>query len=56
MYAQNDQNSSTNQTPISDIFFNEPAFGTITQTAWIGNRSNAAEPTSVPGPKPKNHK
>lgn len=51
-YAQNDQNSSTSQTPISDIFFKVPAFGTTTQTAWIGNRSNAAEPTSVPGPKP----
>lgn len=51
-YAQNDQKSSTSQTPISDIFFNSPAFGTITQIAWIGKRSNAAEPTSVPGPKP----
>jgi hypothetical protein len=52
MYAQNDQASSTNQTPKSEIFFIEPALGITTQTAWIGNRSNAAEPTRVPGPKP----
>ena len=54
IYAQKDQKSSTIQTPKSDIFFNSPAFGTTTQTAWMGNRSNAAEPTSVPGPKPVN--
>lgn len=52
MYAQKDQNNSTSQTPISDIFLSSPALGTTTQTAWIGNRSNAAEPTNVPGPKP----
>lgn len=53
MYAQNDQNSSTSHTPRSAIFFSSPAFGTTTQMAWMGKRSNAAEPTSVPGPKPE---
>jgi hypothetical protein len=55
-YAQKDQNSSTNQTPKSEIFFIEPALGIITQTACMGKRSNAAEPIRVPGPKPANHR
>lgn len=54
IYAQKDQKSSTSQTPISAIFFSSPTLGTTTQTAWMGKRSNAAEPTSVPGPKPIN--
>ena len=56
MYAQKDQNSSTSQTPKSEIFFLEPALGITTQTACIGNISNAAEPTRVPGPRPANQK
>lgn len=39
---------------MSDIFFSSPALGTTTHTAWMGNKSKAAEPTSVPGPKPVN--